>query len=1201
MSAPRPLRDRIQSTSPEPDGARPTTPLRISKSPRLGLSPRQPSTRSQLPVARRSSNSFKHVREGNLVTKSPFRSLLSGPAASPAASSSTPTRKVSGEKRPRPNSMNAQAESDKPLGFKRRQSKAFQGLIQKELVTNSTFRRPNDRPSSSSDDPPAVPPKLTPRRATLSNIPVPSPIRSALSNPRKMHGPRTAGERAQQKLSKTVTFDENCDVLEFSDNEDVEDLFFDEDDSGYGYGYSYEHDPDQDQAMEAADGSFRLNEDSITGMVNSMLQAAGAQTPPHQEDEEDTELLPPSPSPAKIAAPLPQRPQAPIQDEEPPFEESFRSVRSADSLDPANLSIGHSEVSLTTLETSLLADTRFDGDVLTGASFAPLANSSPRPRSRSRSGTPADHSFDRSIDRSFEARSTPAINPSRLNSPRSGSGSPFQRQLFKPPSTSSLGSLINRRASPHVSITREVIQERLLRRKSEEVLVASQSASPISSAPSSVSPEDDVDVDMSHDTEPDDAADAADAKYSNPLTHANTYDGVLSLDPEPQPTDPPRPSLPERASTMRTLDMDTKRALEGLDLDFEHGFGLGEEGMSVSAGLTSRAKPSNMRLGEVSALDKLMEDMAQNAGANGMSAAELSAQADLSMLSNTDTDGPSQLNVMLRVEAVTEGVKAATFALPTIEHDEGMGFDVDMEASMSGIVVPAFAPSSSSSPAPPPLPAKDAIRAREELIRAKRREMREVEEDGFDRSPATRNLTALARPARRRSRSTGDADDLLAPRAPSTHHRGAASQDDGLLDFSPSTINRELKKREVPKRSSKYHVREHTETIYASADTGRSSTPGLSDDTTEKAWRSIRRPSDMNEFASQIRAIREAQQTGKAHGKVFVRVMGLRGLKVPVPKEPTKITCVLNNGIHFVATPDSPFDRECTIDQEFELIEHSKLEFTLTIKVKKEAHIAAQIKALQPPAALARARPPPQPVPPSPSKGHTHTKSGGMRSFLGLGSHKKNKTLEREASPAPPPAPAPAPPRPNFKPPENLARYLKPDGSLARTLVEFNQIAAHCDTRLLEIAYPLVGCKYDTPGLQAPPLPGIPAAQLPQSLEECTRGLTHTRWHKSCYMQGTLTQIGGDCTTWRRRHLRIIGCSLVAYNDITRRAIASIDLRKATKVEDESAPVRSPASGPAYDDDDLYGVGSVERAFRLEFGSDVIKFYADTDQEKEDW
>ena len=69
--------------------------------------------------------------------------------------------------------------------------------------------------------------------------------------------------------------------------------------------------------------------------------------------------------------------------------------------------------------------------------------------------------------------------------------------------------------------------------------------------------------------------------------------------------------------------MDAKRAFAGLELDFEHGFGLGEEGMSVSAGLgvgiAARAKRHSrseslhggVHLGDVSALDRLMEDIGQ--------------------------------------------------------------------------------------------------------------------------------------------------------------------------------------------------------------------------------------------------------------------------------------------------------------------------------------------------------------------------------------------------------------------------------------------------------------------------------------------------------------------------------------------------------------------------------------------------------------
>jgi len=84
----------------------------------------------------------------------------------------------------------------------------------------------------------------------------------------------------------------------------------------------------------------------------------------------------------------------------------------------------------------------------------------------------------------------------------------------------------------------------------------------------------------------------------------------------------------------------------------------------------------------------------------------------------------------------------------------------------------------------------------------------------------------------------------------------------------------------------------------------------------------------------------------------------------------------------------------------------------------------------------------------------------------------------------------------------------------------------------------------------------------------------------------------------------VIGANLVAYNDVTKRATATIDLRKAIAVED-AEDLRSQALTPAsarssrYDDDGLYGV---ERSFRLLFQHDQeIVFFADTDEEKSRW
>ncbi len=109
---------------------------------------------------------------------------------------------------------------------------------------------------------------------------------------------------------------------------------------------------------------------------------------------------------------------------------------------------------------------------------------------------------------------------------------------------------------------------------------------------------------------------------------------------------------------------------------------------------------------------------------------------------------------------------------------------------------------------------------------------------------------------------------------------------------------------------------------------------------------------------------------------------------------------------------------------------------------------------------------------------------------------------------------------------ENLARYLKQDGTLARAFVSFRDIASRCDTHLFETSFPLIGQRLESGSkvvsieigelvlqfFRLPPLPGVPPSQLPQSLDECHRGLRHVHWHKMAYFEGTLTQSGGDCS-----------------------------------------------------------------------------------------
>lgn len=164
------------------------------------------------------------------------------------------------------------------------------------------------------------------------------------------------------------------------------------------------------------------------------------------------------------------------------------------------------------------------------------------------------------------------------------------------------------------------------------------------------------------------------------------------------------------------------------------------------------------------------------------------------------------------------------------------------------------------------------------------------------------------------------------------------------------------------------------------------------------------------------------------------------------------------------------------------------------MKIRRDPHIIQMFKSIAP----------------HPERPATSSK-GGMRSFFSSSPKKSSKAAAKQATP-PPLA-------------DNLARYLKPDGTLARAFISFKDIAARCDTRLLETTCPLIGQRIETSGsmstvqvgelvlqvFRLPPLPGIPPNDLPQSLEECHRGLRHTNWHKQTYFEGTLTQQGGDC------------------------------------------------------------------------------------------
>ena len=75
---------------------------------------------------------------------------------------------------------------------------------------------------------------------------------------------------------------------------------------------------------------------------------------------------------------------------------------------------------------------------------------------------------------------------------------------------------------------------------------------------------------------------------------------------------------------------------------------------------------------------------------------------------------------------------------------------------------------------------------------------------------------------------------------------------------------------------------------------------------------------------------------------------------------------------------------------------------------------------------------------------------------------------------------------------------------------------------------------------------------------------------------------------------------MVAFNDVTKKATATIDLKKAIAIEDDDHA--GEVSSPGRDRDEYEDVYRVERSFRLIFSdSEEIQFFADTDEAKERW
>lgn len=382
----------------------------------------------------------------------------------------------------------------------------------------------------------------------------------------------------------------------------------------------------------------------------------------------------------------------------------------------------------------------------------------------------------------------------------------------------------------------------------------------------------------------------------------------------------------------------------------------------------------------------------------------------------------------------------------------------------------------------------------------------------------------------------------------------------------------------------------------------------------------------MNPLAEEETQVELATEECGERGRLFVKVMGVKDLDLPLPKnERTWFSLTLDNGVHCVTTAWLELARNAPIGQEFELVVPNDLEFQLTLNVKLE-------------------RPEPQRLPASPTKMTKPKTSTFSRVFA---SPKKRKEMEarmraEEEAFAQAQRDAAAKQR-NLAPTawDLLSPLAADDGSFARSYICLKEHESRCYGRpyMVDIAAfnewatedagfassvkskragtstsvvrkaPYKVGKLEMQLLFIPRPKGSTDDDMPKSMNSCIRELKAAEERLSQSWEGHLSQQGGDCPYWRRRFFKLVGTKLTAYHESTRQPRATINLSNAKRVIDDRRQLTQPNTTSrdgkrrrsAFAEEEE-GYMFVEEGFRIRFNNgEVIDFYADTAEDKDGW
>ncbi|KAH6661929.1 INT1 protein [Plectosphaerella plurivora] len=367
-----------------------------------------------------------------------------------------------------------------------------------------------------------------------------------------------------------------------------------------------------------------------------------------------------------------------------------------------------------------------------------------------------------------------------------------------------------------------------------------------------------------------------------------------------------------------------------------------------------------------------------------------------------------------------------------------------------------------------------------------------------------------------------------------------------------------------------------------------------------------------------------ATEESGERGRLFVKVMGVKDLDLPIPKnERTWFNLTLDNGVHCVTTAWLELARNAPVGQEFELVVPNDLEFQLSLNVKLEK--PEPKKVVQPMAKVVKPK--------------TSTFS---RVFASPKKRKEMEIRQREEEERAATQHREAQARQMKTAPTGwdlLSPLAAEDGSFARSYVCLKEHEARCygrpyhvdvacfnewateeasfassvkskrgNTAVVRRAPYKIG-KLDLQLLFVPRPKGVADEDMPKSMNSCIRELKAAEERQARNWEGNLSQQGGDCPFWRRRYFKLVGTKLTAYHEATRQPRATINLSNAKRlIDDRRALTEKETTGKggkrrrsAFAEDEE-GYMFVEEGFRIRFNNgEVIDFYADTAADKEGW